>query len=383
MKHSIEVRLKQNADGPKKVDLLKSMTIVCDSVCSFSKRYAKLARELQSNETDESRKNELGQIADICDRVPEKPARTFWEALQSFWFIHLALNLETNGYAIGPGRLDQYLYPFYKRDFEEERVTRDHAKELIRCLWIKFNELTVAKEGETAKGSTSYNDFQNVNLAAQGVTGTQTSQTRVALAQQVQAIQSQLISLANTQVGNTYVFGGDAPQSVPYTADTNNPDVGGGVVEQTVTQASRQIEDPLGNTFSVDLTAQQIFDDQNPDGTPASDNVFVAVNQLRVALQNNDVNGIQNSIDAITQADDYLNNQLGFYGAAQNRVAAATNLAQSLALDYQTALSDKQDADLTQAITELTQTQIQEQATLQARAQTPRTSLFDYLPPGA
>jgi len=220
-------------------------------------------------------------------------------------------------------------------------------------------------------------------LAAQGVTGTQTPQTRIALAQQVQAIQSQLISLANTQVGNTYVFGGDAPESVPYAADTDNPDVGGGVVQETVTQATRQIEDPLGNTFSVDLTAQQIFDDQNPDGTPASDNVFVAVNQLRVALQNNDVTGIQNSMDAITQADDFLNNQLGFYGAAQNRVSAATNLAQSLGLDYQTALSDKQDADLTEAITELTQTQTQQQATLQAQAQMPRTSLFDYLPPGA
>ncbi|HVP46248.1 MAG TPA: flagellin [Bryobacteraceae bacterium] len=219
-------------------------------------------------------------------------------------------------------------------------------------------------------------------LAAQGLTGTQTAQTRNALAQQVQAIHDQLISLANSQVGNWYVFGGDAPQSAPYAADTNNPDAGGGVVQQTTVQATRQIQDPLGNTFTVDLTAQQIFDDQNPDGTPTSNNVFVAINQLRVALQSNDVDAIQSSLDAVTQADDFLNNQLGFYGAAQNRVSAATNLAQNLALDYQTALSDKQDADLTQAITELNQTQIQEQATLQARAQMPRTSLFDYLRSG-
>jgi flagellar hook-associated protein 3 FlgL len=216
-------------------------------------------------------------------------------------------------------------------------------------------------------------------LAAQGVTGTQTPQTRLALAEQVQSIQDQLISLANTQVGNWYVFGGDAPQSAPYAADTVNPDVGGGVVQLTTVQATRQIQDGLGNTFSVDATAQQIFDDQNPDGTPASDNVFVAVNQLRVALQNNDVAGIQNSVDAVTQADDYLNQQLGFYGAAQNRVSSATDLSQKLALDYQTALSSKQDADMTEAITELNQTQIQEQATLQARAQMPKTSLFDFL----
>jgi flagellar hook-associated protein 3 FlgL len=216
-------------------------------------------------------------------------------------------------------------------------------------------------------------------LAAQGVTGTQTPQTRLALAEQVQSIHDQLISLANTQVGNWYVFGGDAPQSAPYAADTVNPDVGGGVAQLSTVQATRQIQDGLGNTFSVDATAQQIFDDQNPDGTPASDNVFVAVNQLRAALQNNDVAGIQNSVDAVTQADDYLNQQLGFYGAAQNRVSSATDLSQKLALDYQTALSSKQDADMTAAITELNQTQIQEQATLQARAQMPKTSLFDFL----
>jgi flagellin-like hook-associated protein FlgL len=91
------------------------------------------------------------------------------------------------------------------------------------------------------------------------------------------------------------------------------------------------------------------------------------------------VAGIQNSIDAVTQADGYLNQQLGFYGAAQNRVSAATDLSQKLALDYQTALSSKQDADMTQAITELTQSQIQQQASMQARAQMPRTSLFDFL----
>jgi flagellar hook-associated protein 3 FlgL len=216
-------------------------------------------------------------------------------------------------------------------------------------------------------------------LAAQGVTGTQTPQTRASLALQVESIHAQLISLANTQVGNWYVFGGDAPQLPPYAADTVSPDVGGGVVQQTTAQATRQIQDGLGNTFSVDVTAQQIFDDQNPPGTPAADNVFVAINQLRVALQNNDVAGLQTSITAVTQADEALNQQLGVYGAAQNRVGAATDLSQKLAVDYQTALSSKQDADMAQAITEFNQGQLQEQASLQARAQMPKTSLFDFL----
>jgi flagellar hook-associated protein 3 FlgL len=218
-----------------------------------------------------------------------------------------------------------------------------------------------------------------LTLASQGVTATQTAQTRSALAQQVGDIQSELISIANTQVGSAYVFGGDDYLSQPYEADPVNPDVGGGVVQLAVTGATRQIEDPVGNTFSVDMTAQQIFDDQNPDGTPAADNVFVAVNQLRVALQNNDLTGIQNSITAVTTADDYLNTTLGFYGAAQNRLSAATSLSQQTDLTYQTALSSDQDADMAQAATELTQAQTQEQAALQAESMLPRTSLFNFL----
>jgi flagellar hook-associated protein 3 FlgL len=218
-----------------------------------------------------------------------------------------------------------------------------------------------------------------LTLATQGATGTATATSNAALAQQVGAIQSELISLANTQVGTNYVFGGDDYNSQPYEADTVNPDTGGGVVQLTVTQASRQIQDPLGNTFSVDLTAQQIFDDQNPDGTPAADNVFTAVNQLRVSLQNNDSAGIQSSITALTTADDYLNQQLGFYGAAENRLQAATSLSQQMNLTYQTALGSDQDADMAQAATQLTESQTQEQAALQAQSMEPRTSLFNFL----
>ena len=241
------------------------------------------------------------------------------------------------------------------------------------------NVKTQVDAAEQALASAELLVEQARTLAAQAVNGTQTAQTRAAIALQIQSIHDQLISLANTQVGNWYVFGGDAPQSAPYAADTVSPDAGGGVVQQTAVEATRQIQDGLGNTFSVDVTAQQIFDDQNPPGTPAADNVFVAINQLRVALQNNDVTGIQNSIAAVTQADDALNQQLGVYGAAQNRVSAATDLSQKLAVDYQTALSSKQDADMTQAITEFSQSQIQEQASLQARAQMPKTTLFDFL----
>jgi len=247
---------------------------------------------------------------------------------------------------------------------------------------VQSNLNSVSTEVNTAQQALSSAEQlveKALTVAAQGASGTQTAATNADLAQEVSGILSELISTANTQVGSRYVFGGDAYTSQPYAADTVNPDVGGGVVQLTTTQASRQIRDPLGNTFSVDMTAQQIFDDQNPDGTPAADNVFTAVNQLRVALQNNDTAGIQNSITALTTADDYLNQQLGFYGAAENRVQAATNLSQQMDLTYQTALSNAQDADMAQAATELTQSQTQEQAALQSQGMMPRNSLFNFL----
>ena len=216
-------------------------------------------------------------------------------------------------------------------------------------------------------------------LAAQGVNGTQTAQSRLAMAQEVSSLHQQLVSLSATQVGTSYVFGGDANQTAPYAFDTANPDIGGGVVQVNTAQATRQIQDPLGSSFVVDRTAQQIFDDQNPPGIPAPDNAFAAMNQLRVALEANDTVGIQNAETALTQSGDYLNQQLGFYGAAQNRVAAATDLSQKMDVNFRSTLGSKQDTDMAQAILDLNQAQLQEKASLGARAQVRKTSLFDYL----
>ena len=155
----------------KKIHLLKAMSICCDAVIRFAERYADEAERLAATQSNPSRRAELENIAEICYRVPAWPARTFHEALQSFWFVHLVLNLETNAYAIGPGRFDQYIYPYYGADLDAGRLTSDQAFELLACLWIKFNELTVVKEGGTAKASTTYNDFQNLNLAGQTVDG--------------------------------------------------------------------------------------------------------------------------------------------------------------------------------------------------------------------
>jgi flagellar hook-associated protein 3 FlgL len=216
-------------------------------------------------------------------------------------------------------------------------------------------------------------------LAAQGATGTQTAPGRLQIAQEVRSVHEQLVALSATEIGGRFVFGGDADQSAPYAIDPLNPNTAGGAAQLTTAQATRKIEDSVGNTFAVDLTAQQIFDHQNPDGTPAADNVFAAVNQLRVALEANDQPGIQNATDALKQAGDYLNAKLSFYGAAQNRIGAASELSARLAIQFISALGQKQDADLAQAVTELNQSQLQQQASLQARAKVRKTSLFDYL----
>lgn len=155
----------------KKIYLLQAMSRGCDAAILFAKRYAQEAERLAALESDPIRKTELKDIAEICQRVPAQPARNFHEALQSFFFVHLILNLETNSYAIGPGRFDQYIYPYYQADIASGRISRQQAWELLACLWIKLNELTVVKEGGTAKASNTYNDFQNLNLAGQTTDG--------------------------------------------------------------------------------------------------------------------------------------------------------------------------------------------------------------------
>jgi len=142
----------------------QSLIKVVDAVILFAHRYADEAERLSVSCADANRKEELSRIAQICRRVPEHPAESFAEALQSFWFVHLVLNLESNAYAISPGRFDQYIYPFFKNELEKGQLTRTQAQELLNCIWVKFAELTVAKEGGTAKASNTYADFQNLNI---------------------------------------------------------------------------------------------------------------------------------------------------------------------------------------------------------------------------
>ena len=143
---------------------LRGLLVVGDALVAFARRHGDLAEEQALRCPDPVRRAELEEIARICRKVPEHPAETFHEALQSFWFLHLGLNLESNAYAISPGRFDQYMAPFLLRDRERGLGDPEREQELLECLWLKFAELTVVKEGGTAKASNTYADFQNLNV---------------------------------------------------------------------------------------------------------------------------------------------------------------------------------------------------------------------------
>jgi len=157
------------ANDPRATDRaeeLKAMDIACDAAMIFAERHARLAEELAAAEPDGRRKRELERIAVNCRRVPARAPQDFWQALQMYWFVHLGTITELNGWdAMTPGHLDQHLFPFYRKDLEEKRFTREDAKELVSCFWIKVNNHPAPpKVGVTAKESGTYNDFTNINL---------------------------------------------------------------------------------------------------------------------------------------------------------------------------------------------------------------------------
>ncbi len=145
---------------------LRAMDIAADALLIYASRYAQKLEEMAKDEGNPERKQELLEMAEICRWVPAHAPRTFWEALQHYWFIHVGVTYETNPWdSFSPGRIDQHLYPFYKRDLEEGRLTRERAKELLQAFWLKFNnQPAVPKVGVTAEESFTYNDFSKLNL---------------------------------------------------------------------------------------------------------------------------------------------------------------------------------------------------------------------------
>ncbi|MFC1905591.1 glycyl radical protein [Chloroflexota bacterium] len=154
-------------EGLHKQDLLRAMLIGCEAVIHYARRHGELAKEMAEKEADPVRKSELYMIAEICDWVPANPARNLQEALQSFWFIHLCLFHETAGWAKSPGRFDQYMYPFYEKDIQENLVSRQEAGEMLACVWIKLNEMLSFRQ-RIGREALQASEVQNVTIG--GVT---------------------------------------------------------------------------------------------------------------------------------------------------------------------------------------------------------------------
>ena len=148
-----------------KQEQLKAMHITAESLIRFGERHAQEAHQQAKTARDPKRKAELEKIAEICERVPRHKPRTFWEALQYYWFVHLGVTMELNPWdAFNPGRLDQHLFPFYKNETEAGTITREQAEELLHCFWIKFNNQPAPpKVGVTAAESSTYTDFAQIN----------------------------------------------------------------------------------------------------------------------------------------------------------------------------------------------------------------------------
>jgi trans-4-hydroxy-L-proline dehydratase len=155
-----------DGDAQAKDEQLEAMDIACAAAIRFAERHAELAEARARDTDDPLRRVELERIAAVCRRVPAHAPRDFWEAIQAYWFTHLGTITELNGWdAMNPGHLDQHLAPFYDAGLGDGSLDREVARELLQCLWIKFNNHPAPpKVGVTAEESGTYNDFTNINL---------------------------------------------------------------------------------------------------------------------------------------------------------------------------------------------------------------------------
>ncbi|MBO5091758.1 MAG: glycyl radical protein [Clostridia bacterium] len=160
-----------DSDYASRSNFLYAVIESCEAVIGYARRYGALAKELAQKEKSPERKRELEIISKNCVRVPEFGATSFYEACQSFWFIQLLLQVESSGHSISPGRFDQYMYPYYKKDIENGKITRERAQELLDCIWVKFNDINKVRDRASADGFAGYGMFQNLIVGGQDIHG--------------------------------------------------------------------------------------------------------------------------------------------------------------------------------------------------------------------
>jgi flagellar hook-associated protein 3 FlgL len=224
-------------------------------------------------------------------------------------------------------------------------------------------------------------------LGVEGASSITTPETRRTLSIEVQAVLEHLVSISQTSVEGRYLFSGDSDRTAPYALDLAGAN---GVSDYAGSAATREMLHPAGTRFALSKTAQEIF-----DSATSGENVFAAVNSLRLALANGptvplgdpayqtqhdaQTAAIAAALQAVRSARDHVSGELAFYGVAQSRVDEAIKFANQLELREKTAVSNLEDADVAAAALELSQARLHQEAALAARAQLPRSSLFDYL----
>jgi pyruvate formate-lyase/glycerol dehydratase family glycyl radical enzyme len=166
LKEQARQRLEGETDGHK-ADFLKAVVISIDAVVKFAHRLADLAEDKAGSEPDAARRQELLTIARNCRNVPEKPAASFHEALQSLWLVHLVIQLESNGQSISFGRFDQYMNPYYLRDRDKGLLDREKAIELIQCLFLKAMEVNKIRDWGSTEFNTGYAMYQTLTVGGQ------------------------------------------------------------------------------------------------------------------------------------------------------------------------------------------------------------------------
>ncbi len=160
-----------DGDFAEKTSFLKAVIISCEAAILYAKRYADMARAEAEICNDSARKNELLQIAKNCENVPKNGAKSFFEACQSFWFVQHLIQVESSGHSISPGRFDQYMYPYLKKDLDQGKITLEFAQELVDCVWVKLNDLNKCRDAGSAEGFAGYSLFQNLIVGGQTTQG--------------------------------------------------------------------------------------------------------------------------------------------------------------------------------------------------------------------
>ncbi|MBM3757088.1 MAG: hypothetical protein FJW38_24275 [Acidobacteria bacterium] len=208
-------------------------------------------------------------------------------------------------------------------------------------------------------------------LAAQASSGTQSAATKRMIASEVESLHRQLVGIANTAIDGRYIFAGSADQAPPYVVDLNTAT---GATIYAGGNATRQIRDASGVRFSIGRTGQELFD--NPT---AASNAFRVVKSVRDALLANDDVALQTGLADLGTALDHLNEQLGYYGTAQNSIAEAASFADKKILSLTAEIAETEGADLAQTILEMQDANTHRQAALQAKAQEDRRTVFDFI----